>query len=320
MTQNTNIKHIHFELLENGLDFLLSGIEYLARGKDKRDIKYGVLHTVSGVELILKERLRREHWSLLFRDPGDAEFEAFRAGTFQSVAFEPCIERLQRVCLVDLEHKEKTYLLNLRDKRNRLEHFGIVDKLEAIMGPLARVLSIVLDFINEELEPDEWSEPDRKALSTIRKNLGEIKAFVDSRVRLIASKLESIETVFTCPVCLQEALVPDDECVCHFCGYSDKAESVADQFVESVLGVTRYRAYKDGAIYPLHDCPGCERETLVDIGFSEITDQYICFACGNTFETGSMRNCSHCGRKYLPGPGGMFICDQCFEYQVQKDD
>lgn len=61
MTQNANTKDIHFELLENGLDFLLSGIEYLARGKEKRDIKYGVLHTVSGVELILKERLRREH-------------------------------------------------------------------------------------------------------------------------------------------------------------------------------------------------------------------------------------------------------------------
>ncbi len=323
MVEKSKSVEIRFELLENGLDFLLSGIDYIAKNRGKVDLKYGVLHTASGVELLLKERLRREHWSLLFRDPGEARHEAFRAGTFQSVAFEPCIERLEQICRVDFDTRDRRYLLTLRDKRNRLEHFGIVDKPEAIMGSLAKVLSILLNFINEELDPEEWEEPDKGALENIRRRLGEIVGFVEKRMKEIKSTLEKASTIFKCPLCLQEALEPDDRATCHFCGYSDMAEHVADEYIESVLGEIRYRVLKDGGVYPLHDCPECDRQTLVDTGISggmHPADQYLCFACGNTWEEGSMTECSSCAKFYLYDPGGMIICDDCFNYKVSKDD
>jgi hypothetical protein len=66
---------ITFTPLENGLDFILRALEYLADDPTKRDLKYAVLHLHSGVELILKERLRREHWSLVFEKPEEASKE-----------------------------------------------------------------------------------------------------------------------------------------------------------------------------------------------------------------------------------------------------
>ena len=39
-----------------------------------------LLHMSSGVELLLKERLRREHWSLIFRDPDKASLSVLESG------------------------------------------------------------------------------------------------------------------------------------------------------------------------------------------------------------------------------------------------
>src|SRR5436189_30259 len=65
--------HLKLDLLENGIDFIRSGIENHF-GQDESDSsarKYAVLHLFSGVLLILKERLRREHPSLIFEKVED---------------------------------------------------------------------------------------------------------------------------------------------------------------------------------------------------------------------------------------------------------
>ena len=56
---------MNITLIENALDFILSAVEW-AKGDDDRSLKYAILNLSDGVELILKERLRRAHWSLLF--------------------------------------------------------------------------------------------------------------------------------------------------------------------------------------------------------------------------------------------------------------
>src|SRR2546426_9855541 len=65
-TDQTDPDQVHFTLLENGLDFVWSAVEHLSVATSKRELKYALLHLVSGIELILKERLRREDWKPLF--------------------------------------------------------------------------------------------------------------------------------------------------------------------------------------------------------------------------------------------------------------
>lgn len=143
---------LEYTLLENGLDFISSALKHLKNQPTKRELKYAVLHLSAGIELILKERLKREHWSLVFDKPELATKKAYDTGDFSSVSFKPSIERLINICGIKIEEKQKTRLLRFRDMRNRFEHFGIVDSIEAVTASAAAALAILLDFVKNQLE------------------------------------------------------------------------------------------------------------------------------------------------------------------------
>ena len=67
-------------MLENGLDFILSGLKHIGSQRFKFDLKYVVLHLSAGIELVLKDRLRREDWTQIFVDPEKATEEKLRSG------------------------------------------------------------------------------------------------------------------------------------------------------------------------------------------------------------------------------------------------
>ena len=68
---------LQFSLVENAFDFFLEAIESL-QGQNTRKVKYAVLHLTSAVELVLKARLVKEHWTLICRDPSKVTQENFR--------------------------------------------------------------------------------------------------------------------------------------------------------------------------------------------------------------------------------------------------
>jgi hypothetical protein len=186
-------KEVKFSLLENAFDFILSALMYLAKSKTKSDLKYAILHLCAGIEIILKERLRREHWSLLFEDVNRANILDFESGNFTSVSFRTCIERLKGICNLSFLDKDERYLFKLRERRNRLKHFGITDSAEALTSSAAKVLSILLDFINHELLPDDFSKAEADLLKKLRSKLGTFKRFVEKRLNQIETKLKKAE-------------------------------------------------------------------------------------------------------------------------------
>src|SRR4030095_5920957 len=48
---------VQLSMLENGLDFIASGLKHIASPISKFDLKYAVLHLSAGIELVLKDRL-----------------------------------------------------------------------------------------------------------------------------------------------------------------------------------------------------------------------------------------------------------------------
>src|SRR5258708_1272958 len=142
---------VQYTLLENGLDFIWSALEGLSSNPDRRRLKYAVLHLSSGAELILKERLRREHWSLVFEKPENANRNKYEVGDFTSVSFQACLKRLVEICGVGISEEQKRRVTSLRDKRNRLEHFGIADTVEALTADAAAALGFMVDFVDSEL-------------------------------------------------------------------------------------------------------------------------------------------------------------------------
>jgi hypothetical protein len=68
------------ELVLNAIDFAQRSVKEV-----KRSPKYSMIHFSSALELFLKARLLREHWSLVVSRPETASLVTFRSGQFHSV-------------------------------------------------------------------------------------------------------------------------------------------------------------------------------------------------------------------------------------------
>ena len=298
---------------------MLSAIKYLSNNPGQRELKYAVLHLCAGIELVLKERLRQEHWSLLFRKIDDAKKECYEKGDFTSAAFDECIRRVAEVCEVELAVEYKDDLLRFRKKRNQMEHFGFVDSKDALVSSAAKVFVFLIDLINSEFDPAKLSTQEREMIDDIRAEKSKFEEYVSQRWVLIQPEVDDAKIpVLACPQCGQKAALVEGGIHCLFCGHRDSAEAAADAYISGVLGIDKYTTIKDGGEWPLHTCPECGKETMVDhlreVGANE---RFVCFGCGESWD--DLEICSYCGGLYDPGEDGQLICDNCLAARIEKD-
>ena len=326
MKKKLESNEIKIDLLENGFDFILSALNYLSEYESARDLKYAILHLSSGFELIFKERLKNEHWSLLFERIDKVNLHDFETGNFVSVYFDSCLARLEGICGINFSDNEKEILRNFRDKRNKLEHFGIIDTVEALKSSAAKALSIALDFINKHLTEKEFSEAEIDLLDKLKKKMLEFDDFVDTRMKEIEARFKKHKgrlSVYACPSCLQKALLlGDDKPKCHFCGYQTEPEEAANAYLETIQGESHYTSVKEGGIYPLYICPECGRETLVGLnteGEHKEEVGWVCFACGEEWYSSSLDICTSCGNPFVTQDEDFGICTSCLKNKIEKD-
>lgn len=297
------VQRIEFRLLQNSLDFISSALESLGGTPGHRELKYAVLHLVSGVELIFKERLRREHWALVFERPDQASKTKYETGNFNSVSFSNCLTRLVDICGFQFTDERKKRLEALRDKRNRLEHFGIIDTVQALTSDAAAVMSFVLDFVDAELTPEKFEPADKKTLQQIRKKLTEFQEFVRLRLKDVQPALNTVGGIVRCcPSCNRETLIISTGALCLFCGYKREPEMAANDYIADVL-------FSGEDDWPLYLCPRCRRKALVD----ETESDYICFACGTVWKQDDLRICGNCNLLF---EGNSPVCADCAKAQA----
>jgi hypothetical protein len=90
MTQSDRLMTDEFfhSLVRNAIDFARKSVEEI-----KRSPKFSMIHFCSALELFLKARLLREHWSLVVSQPEKASLAKFRSGGFHSVSMEEATKR-----------------------------------------------------------------------------------------------------------------------------------------------------------------------------------------------------------------------------------
>lgn len=76
-------------LTRNAFDFLERGIAEFDKSP-----KYSVIHFCAAVEMLLKVRLMKEHWSLIVSKPDQANLAKFMAGDFISVTLKEARVRI----------------------------------------------------------------------------------------------------------------------------------------------------------------------------------------------------------------------------------
>lgn len=298
-------------LTRNAFDFLERGIAEF----DKTP-KYSVIHFCAAVEMLLKARLMKEHWSLIVSKPDQANLAKFMAGDFISVTLEDARVRIRDVAGEDIGDDAYGSFRALANHRNKMVHFfhNGLDSDERAKAQIVaehcrswfhlyRLLNrwdgYFHDFGSEIAHADRAMKGHRKYLSAKFKAL---KPELDA-ARAAGDRPKA------CSACGFKAAIPDaldDQIASLRCLVCDHAETQVElecpHCGESIVIANEGYAtceHCGGAIEPEH---------LVDALTKDVvgTKDY--------FETGLPANCGTCeGYHTVVERGGHYFCANCFD-------
>ncbi|MFE0651107.1 hypothetical protein ACFVZH_21215 [Streptomyces sp. NPDC059534] len=298
-------QRVTFRPLRNGLDYLDDVVDRLTPPADggpiaDRNLKYAILHLQAGVEVLLKARLEREHWTLVVLDALPKKQGSlgvtrtqFEGGRFKTIGLPETLDRLKQVADIDLEGHRQA-LVELSETRNALQHYGLDQTAEAIQGQAAQVLGFLLWFINEHLHDDLDAE-DRRTVASVRSRLSALTVFVAKRMAALAGELGPLaSSIVSCPNCQQPALVTGrSQITCRFC-FAPWGEPE-----HAALRYVARQSAGSGLVGPTL-CPRCGFDAVVlDIATAAEPDgrSALCFGCGCGIDVSECAG--GCGKRLL---------------------
>ena len=316
------IGKVEFPPIQNGLDYLTSAVSLLQGLEDSedeyRDLKYVVLHLQAATEVLLKVRIIREHWSLVFREPGKATQEAYKSGEFTSIGLEEILGRLKGILGISLSPPAQESIRRLARIRNKLQHFGLVEQAVSIEIVAGEVLDSLLGFIASELQPGADAK-DQEALTeiqeTVREEVNRIGSLLQAREKRVKPTLdEQADHVVLCPGCNQMALVIEGGAQCLICEQVWSGKEAAGEYAGTILGRSWHDVVEGGS-EPVEMCPDCGSTAFVSdvsVRAKPRTTMWFCFNCGITATPSSVDNCYKCGALMFMNEETGTVCSQCW--------
>ena len=315
------------QVLANGLDFIADALDKIVRVPEAsrqqagRLTKYALLHLSSGVELVLKARLFDEHWTYVFADMNKADRARLQSGDFVSARAVELFPRLASLCGVQVPNDAVAALQTLRNMRNRAEHFALTANVHAVEGIVKRAVPITIQFVVDHCGKGVSDPSVMDLLDQIRPLVTAVTQNHDHAEAIARVQAAGFEggggLVLTCPECEGRTLLIDDEAHCVLCDYRASGSEAASLYAENVLGISAYEVVKDGGVFPVHECPECQDDSLV---LGALGKNAACLSCGFTADNGCFTNCPSCGNVFIESQDGPVICGPCLQYRLDKDD
>jgi hypothetical protein len=221
---------LKFSLLQNGLDSLVQGVELALGCRDEQGrLKVAILLVAQAVELILKERLRREHWSLIFK-----RLETAGNENAHTVTVGQAVDRLRQIAGVVLSKQESAALDRLRRIRNQIQHYEIEISFEQALGQINEAIAFLVSFLDSELGIDIrelLEDSSYEELLEVERIVEELETIAQRRIEDVREEVLPFSAseraafyfdVIECPRCWRPYYVfsPDaDISECQLCGY-----------------------------------------------------------------------------------------------------
>ncbi|MEG2056832.1 MAG: hypothetical protein RRZ84_02840 [Romboutsia sp.] len=332
---------MEFTMFENGLDFVISATRHLKEAEKSdcenrgKEIKYSLLHLSSGIELILKSRLYREHWIYIFSDMDKAKKGQLSTGSFISVSNSKLVERLRRLCEIDIDKNSENAFEDLRKLRNQMEHFTIKANFPSIERCINNALVAITEFITNNY--DDFTSPlvisfkdddtnfgltdkEEQLIKELIRCTSELKEHYNDALKLAIARAKDealLEELVECPSCKESLLrlnyKNENICHCFFCGYEEDGKKASNEYLSDIRGLSEYEIVKDGGEYPLYECLECGSNSMVNID-----GKYVCFSCGMYYYENEVAFCDECGVLYHTYGDDLGICSSCKEYKLEK--
>jgi hypothetical protein len=341
-------REIFDSLTRNAFDFLERGIAEF----DKTP-KYSVIHFCAAVEMLLKARLMKEHWSLIVSKHDQPNLAKFMAGDFISVTLAEARTRIRDIAGEDIGDDAYKSFDALAKHRNKMVHFFHPEinsdekAKEQIVAAhcrswfhlhrlLNRWKAYFCDFGSEITRADhamkkhrtylidkfEALEPELKAGKAPKecRACGFKAAIPDAfddqiaLLRCLVCDHTEIQVEIKCPHCGEPIVVASDYALCEHCKAGIEPEDLVDALTDQA---DAYIAMTDGGNCDPANCGNCEGyHTVVSRG-----DFYFCTACFDIPE--HVEQCQWC-HEYNTGDmehSHLFGCSHCDgKVGWEKDD
>jgi hypothetical protein len=263
-------------LLNNGIDFIQSGVRFFLHDEpDLASHKYAILHLFSGLILLFKERLRREHPSLIFVDVKNV-------GKLdeKTVDFDEVINRLRYCAGVVFDEKAWNTLRDARKLRNQIEHYEPtinVRYTQKIIGDLSEVAYIfMIDKLGVHLE--EYVEAE------------------------IWERMQELRRI--------SARIKEEE-IAEWKRRVAKYSALSDEDLETLADLKPYHPKHNPDPDSFLQCPECGEETMVQ---TEDGDIGVC-TNKDCREVSAITFCFRCGERLTDGGSICDGCDSWIERQ-----
>lgn len=334
-------------LTQNAIDFLNKALADI-----ESEPKYAIIHFYAAVELFLKAKLFKEHWTLIVAKNHEPDWEKFKAGDFQSVSFKDAVGRLDKVVRSGLHDSEIKAFKEVGEHRNKMIHFyhdsQSQDKNDRLVKEAVTQLHRawhylhILLMVRWEETFKEWEGKFYEFDEKLRNYHTYLQAIFDT-IQPNIIKLKSGGYWFTeCPSCGFEAIPHNKEennvysASCKVCGLSRRYFNVKCPKCESILAIPEsYEAICHTCGHELDldelseqldaagesancsECSELHSVVCVDEG------TWVCLSCHNFFDT--IDQCQWCGDLSVGDMEnsyfcGCAVCEGLNGWQSDKDD
>lgn len=336
-----DVAAFEYDLVDSATAFLTRSVQTMRDDPDGHSATFAIAELATAVEVLMKARLVRTDWTQVCTNVTKWSFNDLKNGTARTVTSDDAVERLAEAGVNMDRHRAD--IKSFARLRNRAVHLTLTTQGEQPVGVQAeygRALDFVLSFLSAEFRGAHVS-PDVAALvdeviEPLTTEVGHIRGLVDARMAGLAEELGRAEVVLVCPRCDLPALLLTHGSAAHcaFCLWSpDDGRLAAEEYVDMVLGHSRYESAQDGEPYPVDYCPGCGTEAHVE-GLQPVSEyrpsllqqmhddvpriaHWGCFACGKNADPTELDRCNRCETlTSVSTGGGVPICTDCFASMV----
>lgn len=294
-----------------------SALEFLRRAMAEAEAnpKFALVHFCAGLELVLKARLLREHWSLVVTSKPD--LRKFRSGDFESVSLSTSIERLASVVDDPLPKDTQAAFEKIARHRNRVIHF-VHDMDDASQTKLKESIAAEIClgwlFLSQLLQ--HWSSHFRSSkLEIVKIDIGmrKVRTFLQVSFERMKPDIDSARasgnSIAVCPSCgFEAAIISQQERALHWqsCKVCHYGMNLVDYICDDNDCGIQHRFSSFNAFQPVN-CDCGHLITQADLRKS-LDDAPI--------NDGEVRiNCGECGAEdTVVRHGEKFLCVDCFHH------
>lgn len=307
-------------LVRNALGFVNSSIDHL-----QNKPKNAIVDLYTAVELFLKARLMKEHWTLMLSKPETGDLQNLAVGDFLSVYLDDALNRIPSILGEKIDKNASDNFKALGEHRNQIVHFahsGMDNPSKTQAGVIAEAwaswhyLHALLTGLWEGV-----FQPYAVELQVLNQRMMRQGEFIKTRFEILKPQIKIQEKkgkkLVPCGHCHMPAAIVGEthswgtDYTCMVCGVDDTAVEECNAELPCPTCNAPFKFFQKG----LNACPNCGHDITTDVLTNLCAEHY---PQGDDWCEEGQEHIASCHKCEHPQPSvffidGMWSCVSCFD-------